>query len=84
MNEEKKVTKAGRSAKSAPSKGVGTLVEVFYRDGSVEQFRAAAPDALVSYALDLKSVPPVLSISGSAAGEVLVINFVEVRRFATF
>ena len=84
MNEEKKVAKVSRSAKSAPHKGVGTLVEVFYRDGGVEQFRAATPDATVSYALDLKSDPPILSIGGSAAGDALIINFLEVRRFATF
>lgn len=83
MSEEKKPRKTGRSLKAAPQKGEGTVVEVFYRDGRVEQFRATEPGGTVSYLLDLKTSPPILAISGSAAGDDLVINFCEVQRFAT-
>ena len=83
MSEDKKVKRAGRSLKSVPQKGEGTVIEVFYRGGRVEQFRATQSGGTVSYALDLKSSPPILVISGSTAGQDLLINFSEVQRFAT-
>ena len=83
MNEEKKPKKPTRTTKSAPTKGEGSVVEVFYRDGSVEQFHPTELGGKVSYTLDLKTEPPILVLSGSSAGEELLINFCEVKRFAT-